>query len=396
VHVSGSVLSSRPTRTSRRSDVHNKSDRSPVPLLCTIDQTAGNGGIARVSTLVWEVMRRISADRCRMLTLFGPSAQAATYSDKVRFSARLALVQVQRHFNWMFFDHVFLAAIQPLVPRCYRIPYAVFLHSVEVWNEVSPLRLRALQGATVLIANSEFTAGRVRAVHPTLGPIHVCHLALLRQTLTAPPGGGSIDTELVQRIRTNSAAVVGRISSVERHKGHLQLIRSWPAVRQHVPDAQLVVVGKGDDVPHLKNEARNAGCEDAVLFTGWVSESTLAAIYDRVALYAMPSDGEGFGLVFLEAMEHRLPCIASTTDASREIVADGKTGFLVNQNDQDALAGRVVQLLQNPALRLRFGEAGFRRLSECFSFGLFQQRLTSALEPLSHARTVPERRSLTQ
>ena len=69
-----------------------------------------------------------------------------------------------------------------------------------------------------------------------------------------------------------------------------------------------------------------------MLFTGWVNEETLAAVYGRVAVYAMPSDGEGFGLVFLEAMKHRLPCIASTTDATREMVVDGQTGFLVNQD----------------------------------------------------------------
>jgi phosphatidylinositol alpha-1,6-mannosyltransferase len=365
---------------------HNARGSGPSALLCTVDQTAGNGGIARVSILLSEVMRRSSPDGCRTLTLFPPGEAAATYFDKARFSARLMSGQLRREFQWLFFDHVLLAVIQPFVPRRYRSPYAIFLHSVEVWNHLSAPRLRTLQGATVLVANSEYTATRVRAAHPDLGPIHVCPLALPPQSRNTATRAGLSKTELLQRIRTNAVAIVGRLSSVERHKGHLQLIHSWPAVRQRVPDAQLVIVGKGDDLPYLRSKVRDAGCQDAVLFTGWVDDDTLAAIYDHVAVYAMPSDGEGFGLVFLEAMKHRLPCIASSTDASREIVVDGTTGFLVTQNDERALTERIVQLLENPALRCRLGEAGFRLLNDSFSFELFEERLLSALQPLLNAR----------
>jgi phosphatidylinositol alpha-1,6-mannosyltransferase len=176
--------------------------------------------------------------------------------------------------------------------------------------------------------------------------------------------------------------IVGRICSTERHKGHWQLIQSWPQVVNQVPDAQLVIVGRGDDVDRLKAKANETTSAAKFLFTGWVNEETLAALYERVAAFAMPSNGEGFGLVFLEAMKHRLPCIASRTDASREIVVDGQTGFLVNQDDHQLLSQRIVTLLTNADLRQRMGGAGFRRLSEYFSFERFEQRIVQALLPL--------------
>ena len=119
-----------------------------------------------------------------------------------------------------------------------------------------------------------------------------------------------------------------------------------------------------------------------MLFTGWVSEATLAAIYQKVAAYAMPSNGEGFGLVFLEAMKYRLACIASSTDASREVVVDHETGFLVDQADQTQLVDRLVRLLNDPALRRRMGDAGFQRLHEHFTFAQFEQQLIRAIAPL--------------
>jgi glycosyltransferase involved in cell wall biosynthesis len=82
-----------------------------------------------------------------------------------------------------------------------------------------------------------------------------------------------------------------------------------------------------------------------------VSEATLHALYQRAAAYAMPASAEGFGLVYLEAMSHRLPVIASTADAAREIVVDGETGFLIAPDDRAALANRVVTLLTDESLR---------------------------------------------
>jgi phosphatidyl-myo-inositol dimannoside synthase len=354
------------------------------PVLCTINQSPGNGGVARVSLLVWQVMRRLLQDHCRGLSLSPPESEVATYLEKCRFVARIVTGQVRGEFEWLFFDHLGPAVTQLLVPRPYRRPYGIFLHSVEVWNELSPTKLHTLKGATVRIANSRYTAERVQAAHANLGPIEVCPLALLPESLmTSGSSGSGVDAELLRQIRENSVLIVGRINSTERHKGHLQLIHSWPHVLKHVPDAQLVIVGRGDDMTFLKSKVRDAGSEGRVLFTNWVSEHTLAAIYERVAVYAMPSNGEGFGLVFLEAMKHRLPCIGSTSDASREIVAEGKSGFLVNQADEEMLVQRIVTLLTEPGLRRRMGEESFRRLNECFSFEQFEKRLVCALKPLT-------------
>lgn len=359
-----------------------KRQRSPV--LCTIDQRPGNGGIARVSLLVWQVMQKLSQGNCRALSLFPPESDAATYGDKARFVAQVVAGQLRGEFEWLFFDHAGPAVAQLLVPRSHRRPYGIFLHSVEVWNELSPATLRTLQGATLRIANSRYTAERTLAAHANLGPIEVCPLALLPDAPAANPSQSraDIDVELLHQIGARSVLIVGRLSSTERYKGHSQLIHSWIEVMKQVPDAQLVIVGRGDDLALLKTEAREMGVE-RILFTGWVSEGTLAAIYERVAVYAMPSNGEGFGLVFLEAMKRRLPCIASPTDASREIVMDGETGFLVNPADEQMLVRCIVSLLTNPGLRKRMGDAGFQRLHGCFSYEQFEERLVRALEPLT-------------
>ena len=187
----------------------------------------------------------------------------------------------------------------------------------------------------------------------------------------------------MRHIRPNSVLIVGRMLASERHKGHEQLILAWHLVLQHVRDAQLVIVGRGNDAPRLKALASDAGVGADVLFTGPVSDQTLSTVYDRVAVFAMPSRGEGFGLVYLEAMLHRLACIGSAQDAAREIIVDGETGFLIDQDDTAELAAKLIKLLNDTALQRRMGCQGFARLQTRFSFERFQSQFSSLLSRLS-------------
>jgi glycosyltransferase involved in cell wall biosynthesis len=169
----------------------------------------------------------------------------------------------------------------------------------------------------------------------------------------------------------------------ERYKGHDQLIQAWAMVKRQLGDAQLVIVGSGDDAPRLQALAWELGMAESVLFTGPVSDGTLKALYQRAAVFAMPSRAEGFGLVYLEAMLHHLPCIGSTHDAAGEIIVDGETGFLVDQSDIARLAEKMICLLSEPSLRARLGCNGLERLRRQFSFERFQSRMSELFDKLA-------------
>jgi glycosyltransferase involved in cell wall biosynthesis len=108
-------------------------------------------------------------------------------------------------------------------------------------------------------------------------------------------------------------------------------------------------------------------------------------LYRRAAVFALPSRGEGFGLVYLEAMAHRLPCLGSPHDAAKEVIEHGTTGLLVDPQSRSALATAIVELLKNVELRKRLGESGYERLLTQFTFERFQTRfvrlLQDSLEP---------------
>ncbi|MBA3831439.1 MAG: glycosyltransferase family 4 protein [Chthoniobacterales bacterium] len=202
-----------------------------------------------------------------------------------------------------------------------------------------------------------------------------CPLALL------PEYSGTVaaDRALLEQIRKSSVLIVGRMSARERYKGHDQLLESWPRVLRVVPGAQLVVAGKGDDLERLRAKAGALGIGGDVLFPGFVSEETLAALRERVSVFAMPSSGEGFGLVYLDAMRAALPCIGGSRDAGAEVIVDGETGICVDPSDTEALSSAVSLLLTTPELREAYGAAGRRRFDAVFTFERYCERLLPIL-----------------
>jgi phosphatidylinositol alpha-1,6-mannosyltransferase len=159
-------------------------------------------------------------------------------------------------------------------------------------------------------------------------------------------------------------------------------------VRPRVEEAgnvrpRLVIAGDGDDRPRLEALAASLGLARQVLFTGFVSEATLAELYARAAVFVMPSRGEGFGLVYLEAMRAALPCVAACASAAAEIIADGETGLLVDPLAPDAIAAALGRLLASPELARAMGEAGRRRLELLFTPRRFREGLWPMLDRLT-------------
>jgi phosphatidylinositol alpha-1,6-mannosyltransferase len=318
---------------------------------------------------------------CRLFTLVegtGADLRSLESSTAARlgFGTVLAREQMFGQCPWVFYSHLAVARVQQFVPTPVRRPYAIFLHGIEAWRAVPAGMRRVLDGAALRVANSHFTARRVQEAHPGIGPIAVCPLALPPDRTRAPePGAADL-----AGIGPRAVILVARMITAERYKGHDELLEAWPGVVRRVPDAQLVFVGGGDDTERLRAKAAALGVGHAVVLTGFVSAERLRALYERAGMFAMPSRGEGFGLVYLEAMSYRLPCIGSVHDAAGEIIEDGVSGVLVDQTDTASLSDAVVELLQDDALRAAMGEEGHRRLEREFSYAQFSRRLLAQIE----------------
>jgi glycosyltransferase involved in cell wall biosynthesis len=166
---------------------------------------------------------------------------------------------------------------------------------------------------------------------------------------------------------------VGRLIPI---KGHIVLLRAFAEARREIPSLQLGIAGRGPLEPALRALAKELGVEDAVRFLGYVAPVQRAI--EDAALVVVPSMGEGFGMVALEAMERARPVIAAEIGGLGELVQDGVTGLLVPAGEAEPLARAIVRLAGDLPHAAEMGEAGRRRALEHF----LQERCTERTELL--------------
>ena len=134
------------------------------------------------------------------------------------------------------------------------------------------------------------------------------------------------------------------------------------------------------DRARLEQLVREFGVANHIRFLFGLTQEDLFACYAHCDIFALPSRGEGFGLVFLEAMACAKPVIGGAHGGTPDVIEDGVTGLLVPHGDAALLSSALVSLLTNPARTCKMGERGRERVRADFAFEQFQARLTQVLE----------------
>ena len=180
---------------------------------------------------------------------------------------------------------------------------------------------------------------------------------------------------------TPAALMLSRLSKDEDYKGHREVIRIWSRVVRNVPGAELWIVGDGDLRNSLKELVTQLDLGARVRFWGRVSEETKEKLLQDCRCLVMPSRGEGFGLVYLEAMRVGRPCLVSTLDAGREVVNPPEAGLAANPDNEDELVNAACRLLTDGPEWQQWSVQARRRYEAKYTAKHFQQRLLAALFP---------------
>src|SRR6201986_2698911 len=148
-------------------------------------------------------------------------------------------------------------------------------------------------------------------------------------------------------------------------RGQATLLRAWPAVRKKIPDAALLIVGRGPYAKSLHELAEQAGGAGSVIFPGSVPQAELPAHYAAGEVFSMPCrtrrgglDVEGLGIVYLEASATGLPVVGGDSGGAPDAILDGETGYVVGGRDVAALSARLIALLGDPARARAMGQRG--------------------------------------
>ena len=176
------------------------------------------------------------------------------------------------------------------------------------------------------------------------------------------------------------APVLLTVSRLVEYKGIQRVIKAMPRVLSQVPNAQYVIVGDGSYRHDLMRLARESSARDAIVFLGAVTNAEKFAWYDRCSLFVMPSEEEGFGIVYLEANAFGKPAIGGDIMGVSEVVVHGETGLLVNPHDVDSIADAIIALLLDADEMDRLGETGRLRAIKDFTWEAAAKKLVKIVE----------------
>jgi phosphatidylinositol alpha-1,6-mannosyltransferase len=308
---------------------------------------------------------------------------ALPLSARLRFAWQAISEAVRWHPNLIICTHLSLGPFGWMVRALTGRPYWVVVHGIESWDRLPLAKRKALSRADRVIVTSAFSREQV-VKRQRIDPQRISSLpcTLDETLLNVEPASDGPSRFLSGQQRV--VLTVARMIASERYKGHDVVLRALPSLVDKIPDLTYVVAGDGDDRPRLEKLANELGLTKHVIFTGSVSDSELAALYRRSEIFVLPartviddcdSKGEGFGIVFLEAMAFGKPVIGPDYGAPAEIIRDGIDGLLVKAENATSVANALSSLLAAPETARRMGDSGGLRVREQYSYQAFRDIL---------------------
>lgn len=274
-------------------------------------------------------------------------------------------------FDLILCGHVNLL---PLARTLGQAPVLV-MHGIETWKP-SRNRIvnRLIHNVRAIISVSELTRDRFVKWSGYAGPSFILPNAVRLELY----GVRSRRADLIARYGLEGKRVLltlGRIAREERSKGFDEVLEVMPTLLETDPDLMYLIAGRGNDVARLQAKARGLGIASRVVFTGFVAEDEKADLYNLADVYVMPSRGEGFGFVLLEAMACGVPVIGSRHDGGREALAGGALGQLVDPSNPAEIQTAILDALRNRKREIPAGLAGF-------TYDAFAQRVHGIVNEL--------------
>jgi glycosyltransferase involved in cell wall biosynthesis len=166
---------------------------------------------------------------------------------------------------------------------------------------------------------------------------------------------------------------VTRLCSTDRYKGVDTMINTIPLLISNIPNLKYTIIGIGNDRERLEKLVNELNIEKYVDFRGFVK--FIEPYYQYCDIFSLPSKGEGFGIVYIEAMKYKRPCIASNEGGQTDVILDNETGFLCEYDNVECLSKSIIKLYKDNNLRERFGKNGYKYLLNNFTFNDFSRRL---------------------
>lgn len=259
--------------------------------------------------------------------------------------------------------------------RLFGIPYLAYCHGEEVtqtdrYRYQPNVRNHIYLSADALVAASEFARQNLLRIGIPENRIHKITPGVDFERFCPRPACPT----LVQQLGLQGKTVLLTVARLIPRKGHRFVLRALAAIHRDVPGLRYLIVGEGSEEKNLRGLVAELGLGEAVGFVGVAPQEQLPDLYNLCDLFVMTNweeadgDTEGFGMVFLEANASGKPVVGGQSGGTAEAIREGVTGFRVNPQNTEELAGTLKRLVLNPGLRRQMGSLGLQWVRAAFNW----------------------------
>lgn len=270
-------------------------------------------------------------------------------NQKIKYVLAMLWAVVTVRFDLILCGHIHLIPLAVILKRLLRVPLVLVIHGVDAWEPTGrALVERGLPEVDWVIAVSQYTKKRfVDWANFNADSIFILPNCFDPRRLTpgqvSPTFAGGFELEGKKVLLT-----LARLSSLDRYKGIDEVLNVFADLLDKIPNLSYLIAGEGDDKVRLEAKVRSLGLDTKVFFTGYIPDGQKADYYRLADLFVMPGWGEGFGIVYLEALACGIPVVASKLDAGQEVVGNFEMAVTVDPRDPQDLKSGILKALNFP------------------------------------------------
>ena len=335
-------------------------------LFLTLKVFSATGGIEKVCRVAGKALYELGLQYgglVKVYSMYGPADKA----DRNKYFPQFLFSGYRKHrFRFVFrsireggrsrvviLSHINLLLVGYLVKVFSPSTKLVLIaHGIEVWKPL-PSRIRLMLDACDLILPvSHFTKDKMKSLfglpEERFLVINNCLDPFLEMPLEKEKDPALMERYGIEKGQT-VLLTVSRMVETEQYKGYDKVLHVLPELVKAYVGICYLMVGRYDEAEKQRLDLliNKLGIQGTVIFAGFITDEELGAHFRLADIFVMPSEKEGFGLVFTEAMFYGLPVIAGNKDGSTDALCNGELGLLVDPNDCDELVAAIHLVLDN-------------------------------------------------
>ncbi|MBE9117497.1 glycosyltransferase [Lusitaniella coriacea LEGE 07157] len=276
--------------------------------------------------------------------------------------------------------HLNFSIVAYWLKRLLGIPYWIVVHGVEAWDVQRPYLKEALSHADCILAVSGYTRDRLlKEQHLDPHQIVVLPNTFDASRFRIAPKSSRLLKRYSLNLTQPIILTVARLDSSERYKGYDKILAALPRIREVHQNVHYLLVGTGNDSSRIEQLVSQLNLQDCVTLAGFVPDEELADYYNLCDVFAMPSKGEGFGIVYLEALACGKPVLGGNQDGAIDALCYGELGALVNPDDVSEIAKTLIEILKGTYSNTLIYQPEMlrKKVIEIYGFEKFKKTLSS-------------------